>query len=137
MHLDFTKMSFSVETDCIFKSISTSTIAHPISGEKRVSSPLTESSRLSKYRRIDLEEDSGQSQKVALGSVGDLSVRCSPTTKNRKKVAKMMKRSHDSSFSTQSNNDWFFLLQGSSFCSSPKDQLAKRSEPAKRSIKPC
>ena len=126
MHLDFTKMSFSVETDRIFKSISTSTIAHPISGEKRVSSPLTESSRLSKDRRIDLEEDSGQSQKVAL--VGDLSVRCSPTTKNRKKVAKMMKRSHDSSFSTQSNNDWFFLLQGSSFCSSPKDQSQLRDQ---------
>ena len=116
------------------KSISISTIVPPVPAAKRISSPVIKSSRLSKYRRIDLVEDSEQSEEVALESVEDLSLRRSPRIKNRKKVAKMTKRSNDSSFFGQSDGDSFSLPVGTSFCNSPKDQFAKRSEQAKRSI---
>ena len=60
---------------------------------------MIESSRLPKCRRIDSEEDSEQSEEIALESVEDLSVWRSPSIKNRKVVANMIGRSHDSSFS--------------------------------------
>ena len=100
MHLDFTKISFSVESDHI--SISSSTIAPTIPAKKWVSSPVIESSWLSKYR-IDSEEDSEQ-----IESIEDLSVWCSPRIRNRKKVAEM-KRLHNSSFSGQSGGNRFSL----------------------------
>ena len=105
MHLDFTKISFSVESDHI--SISSSTIAPTIPAKKWVSSPVIESSWLSKYR-IDSEEDSEQIEKVALESIEDLSVWCSPRIRNQKKVAEM-KRLHNSSFSGQSGGNKFSL----------------------------
>ena len=64
------------------KSISISTIVPPVPDAKRISSPVIKSGRLSKYRRIDLVEDSKQIEEVTLESVEDLSLRRSPRIKN-------------------------------------------------------
>ena len=48
----------------------------------------------------------------------------------------MIKRSPDSSISGKSDINRFSLPLGSSFCSSPTNQLTKRSEPATRLILP-
>lgn len=72
-----------------------STIVPSTPAKKRVSSPVIESSRLSKPRRIHSEDDSEKVEKVTLDSIGALRAWCtlspSPRNKNWKKVAKLIK----------------------------------------------